>query len=365
MRRLPLALALAAALAGCPKPEQPRTGTPPPRKARVVTAPALLREIEYKVESNGEIQAAEEIGIPASVSGVVEAVHFKEGDSVDESTVLVEIDVDRYRLGGDRAQAEFDRAKAQSDLAETVYKSRLQLYEEGRKQKKDWVTDEQLATWRVDLEKAKAEQDRAKADLELARRDHRNSRVRPPIKGLINQKRVSKGEFVKPETVVAMILNVGTLHVRFTLTQLEASRLQPGQEIAFEVSSAPGRPFKARLFYMSQKADPGTRSVECKAEVLERSELFRAGYYADVKISTPMRSGIVVPERAVLSTERGFAVFVSREDKAARRPVELGLRVDGMVEILKGLTPGEKVVVDGAAALREGLELEEKPGGGP
>lgn len=363
MRRA-LVLVLLFATAACKPTEQPRPAGAVARVPRVKVLDAAVRPMEYAVEATGSIEAAEEISIPARVSGIIDAVNFREGDAVDETTLLVEVEVDKFRLGEERAQADLDRARAQAALSDTIFRNRLALYEEGKKQKKDWVTEEQMATWKADLDKSKAEQERARVDLELARRSHRDARIRSPIAGLINRKLVSRGEFVKPETVVATILNVGTLHVRFTVPELEASRLAHGQEIGFTVRSAPDRTFPARLFYLNQKADAATRSVECKALVLEKSDAFRAGYFAQVRIVTGRHESVAAPEGAVLHTERGPLVYVVEGKTARARPVKLGLRVDGLVEVAGGLRAGEKLVVDGALTLRDGMEVE-VAGGGP
>lgn len=357
MKRAIAALALAL-LAGCGKTDQPKPSGAHLRKPRVTAAPAVVREIEYAVEATGSLEASEEISIPASVTGVVDAVNFKEGDVVTPETLLVVIEVEKFRLGEDRAKADLERARAQAGLAETLYTNRQKLFEEGQKAGRDFVTAEQMATWRADFEKAKADVERSKAELELAKRDHRNARVRPPIRGVINAKLVSRGEYVKAETVVARILNVTPLHLRFTVPELEAARLAPGQEILFSVRGAPGVAFKARLFHLSQKADPVTRSVEGKAEVAEKSDVLRAGTYAAVRMTTARHEGLVVPERAILPTERGFVVFVLDGTKARSKVVKLGLRLDGLVEIVEGLARGERIVVDGALTLRDGLEVE-------
>lgn len=353
-------LLLSATASGCRPTEQPRPSGIHLRKPRVAVAEATAREIEYVVEAAGSVEAREEISIPARVSGILDAVRFQEGDAVGEETVLAEIEVERYRLGEERAKAEFDHARAQAELAETVYRNRLALHEEGKKLKKEWVTDEQMAVWRADLEKARADQERSRVDLELAARSHRDARVRPPIRGLINRKLVSKGEFVKPETVVATILNLETLHVRFTVPELEASRLAPGQEITFSVGST-NAAFKAKLFHLNQKADAFTRAVECKAEVQGRDNALRAGTFATIRTVTGRQAGIIVPERAVLPTERGFIVSVVEQGRVKHRIVTPGLRIDGGIEIRKGLGTGEKIIVDGGAGLREGMEVDVAP----
>lgn len=358
MKKLLVALLV---LAGCKPPEQPRATGAHRQKPRVAVTDVGAEEVVYTIETAGSIEAVEEISLPARVSGIVDAINFKEGDVVETTTVLAEIEVEKFRLGEERAKAELDRARAQANLAETVFKNRQALYEEGLRQKKEWVTEEQMATWRADVDKAKADLDRARVDLELARRSHADARVRPPFKGIINQKLVSRGEFVKPETVIATMINVGTLHLRFTATELEAARLRIGQEIGFAVRGAPGRRFTARLFHMSQKADPVTRSVECKAEITNPDAALRAGYFAAVQAVTGAQRSIVVPERAVLPGERGFTVFVAQSNRVHPRTVTLGLRVDGKIEITHGLKAGETIVADGAAGLREGMEVEPVP----
>ena len=162
---------------------------------------------------------------------------------------------------------------------------------------------------------------------------------------------------------MATILNVSTLRVRFTVPELEASRLRMGQEVRFSIQSAPGTSFRAKLFYMSQKADPVTRAVECLAEVLDRDERLRAGTFAAVRAVTVNQKSIVIPERAVLPTEKGYRVLVLNSSRVKDRVVKLGLRVDGEVEVTEGLSAGERVVADGGAGLADGKEVEVVEGG--
>ncbi|MCI0340185.1 MAG: efflux RND transporter periplasmic adaptor subunit [Planctomycetales bacterium] len=361
-----LALAACGGASGNSQPGRPAGPKKPPRVAVVEVAP---RAVEYAVEATGTLEAAEEIEVAAGVNGLVESARFREGDAVTPETVLVEVDVERYRLAEAKARAESQRARAQAKLAETVYQNRLKLHEEGRRQQKDWVTEEQMAQWRADLDRARAEQEKAEADLAIASRDHRQSRVRAPIAGLINRKAAAKGEYVRTDTVVATILDVSTLHLILTVPELEAARLAVGGEALFSLRSTPGEWFRARLFHLGQKADPATRTVECRAEVLDqdapRDARLRAGTFALVKLVTGSRMGIVVPERAVLPTERGFEARVVVGTKVASRPVKIGLRTAAGVEILEGLAAGDRVVTDGASGVRDGQEVEvaEEPRG--
>lgn len=365
MKRLAAILVLAAV--GCDRgapPPAPAKGGPA-RKPRVRIEPASAGDVAVTIEAVGSLEAAEEIRIPARVSGVIDDLNFKEGDTVGPDTVLLTVEIERYRLAEERAKADHDRAVAALAVAETVYKNRLNLFEEGKRQQKEWITEEQLATWKADAEKAKAESERARVDWELAKRDHAFARVRPPVAGVINRKRVSRGEFVRADTEVATILNLSALYVRFAVPEMEAQRLTRDAQLTFELRHDPGRPRKARLFYMAQKADESTRAVECKAEVLDRDGALRAGGYVTITATLGTRRAVTVPERAVLPTDRGFVVFVVDSARKARSvTVRPGLRSGDRVEILEGLEAGQLVVVDGGATLRDGAEVEAVGGQG-
>src|SRR5262249_12062755 len=137
--------------------------------------------------------------------------------------------------------------------------------------------------------------------------------------------------------------------------------------------------FHARVFFMSTIADPSTHMFEVKAEILINGKLFglhpdkalrdelRPGYTA--KIRFPLRSNpdaVIVPEEAVRASERGFLAFVpvkqvrkdgKEEWLVQARPLNLGYRADGWVEVRQGLAPGELLVRRGAEALEDGTPI--------
>jgi len=379
MRRLAFVLVV---LASCGRSDgAPKGGAPPKRKARVALETVREREIVAEIEAVGSVEAREVIRIAARVSGVVDRADFLEGDSVTPATVLAEIDIDRFELAEKRAAAEHARTKAAEQVAEVLYANRKRLQDEGRKQGKEWVTEEQMTGWYADLLKARAESARTEADLKLARKNLQDARVRPPLAGVIQKKNIGRGEYVKAETVVATVLDLSELHLRFSVTELESRRVTPESEVRFQLRGVPGRGFRARLFFIGQLIDETTRSVECKARVVRGpnrlaalslpfshsgwtfelpapEERIRAGSFATVRVATEKRRGIVIPERAVLPTEKGFVVFVAEGGRAYPRSVEIGLRTSEGLEVTGSLRAGERVVVDGAAALRAGMEIE-------
>jgi len=124
--------------------------------------------------------------------------------------------------------------------------------------------------------------------------------------------------------------------------------------VTFRVKSMPGKEFTAQLYHVGESADPNTRMVECLAWVDSRDRDLRPGSFADVTVVVEEKKGsVVVPQTAVLPTDRGFVAYVLKgEDEVEERRIRVGLYTsEGDVEILEGLQAGERLVVRGASLL--------------
>lgn len=339
---------------------EPQAGsTPPPvrRRPKVTVAPVTAGPLAWEIETVGTFEAQEEISVAAGVAGVVTKVLFKEGDRATPDTVLCTIDEERFRLEADRARAEKARAEADLVRARNAYQQRLPLYE------KKYITEEELADLKAAVDRAVAEVDRAQAALALAEKALRDSSVRPPVAGVINSKNISTGEYAKAETVVATLVDLSSLHLRFAVPETESAHLQPGARLTFTSRLLGSTPMDAEVYWVSQTADPRTRSVECKARVVDPPAALRPGFSGTVKVVLEHKEGaILIPSGAVLPTEKGFIAFVLEGATARERRLHLGVRtLDDRVEVLDGLAEGETLVVRGGSILRDGAEVEVVP----
>lgn len=259
---------------------------------------------------------------------------------------------------------------------------------------------------------ALGELESARAALELARHNLDRSQVRAPYPGRINQRRITPGSYLEERTVIATLANLSTIRLvgyipetaapivrelmaaeetrrqvhRVGLTAasywagpltaaagtllVQRDEVPGGFDPEFRLLVAPRFGFRGRIFYLSTVADPTTHMFEFKAEVDTRRtpvEL-RPGYTAQIRI--PVRSNpdaVVIPEEAVRASEQGFIAFVpgQREGKdgkpelvARRRPLEIGFRTPGWVEVRRGIAPGETMIRRGAESLEEGTPIQ-------
>lgn len=397
-------------LAGCTKQGKaaPVGGSdiPPSKvnlKRNVELTQAQRRAIDYTVETVGALEAEAQTEIAAGVSGVVDAVLFREGDVVTPETVLLKVDQKRYVAAAEVARSNVKRAEAAVALAKDLAQRAQQA--------RGSISDEDRSKAVLGLRVAEAELQTAQATQALAEHNLEKSRVHPPYAGRINQRMVTPGTYVEEKTPIASIADLTRIRLvgwvpetaaatmRESIAQ-QGRRLQANQtavplggflagtwpgfgslvlaekgEIAsgydpeFSLLAFPNRAFRARIFYMSTVASPETHMFEFKAEV-DTKDLdleLRPGYTARIRL--PLRSNAaacVIPEECVRATERGFVAFVPEQRQAKdgttewiakTRTLELGYRTPGWVEVRKGLSPGDRVVRRGAEALEEGTPI--------
>lgn len=346
-----VAIALVVSLAGCSKPA-PGSGPVGARKPRVNVAPVGRGPVSYEIETVGSFEAEEEVSVAAAVPGIVTKVLFKEGDQVTPETVLCTIDEERYALEEARAKADRARAAADLDKARNAYEQRLPL--------KQYLAEEELREFKAALDRGGADLERAEAELALAVKAHRDSSVRPPRAGIINSKNVATGEYAAAGRLIAKLLDVSALYVRFAVPESESLRVKKGVKISLTARITGRTALAAEVYWVSQVADPRTRSVECKARLLEPPAELKPGFSGLVKIVLEERAAaLLVPSTAVLPTERGFVAFVVEEGKAKERKLRLGVRtLDDTWEILDGLKEGESLVVRGGSIVQDGRDVE-------
>ena len=349
-----------AALWSCAKGGAPGpAGGQAARALSVRTAPVTARDVVYTILSLGSLEPEELVQITAEVSGAVKEVRFHPGDRVTAETVVARIDPERYRLEAARAEAAHRRAVADWRRAESDLARREELA------KDDLVADEELNTSRQEAERLAADAAAAKASLEIAQQNLRRSEVRPPRAGEINTRTVDTGQFVQAGTVMATLVDLKRLRLRFKVTESESLKARPGQEVTFRVGSLGDAAFAAKVYHVGDVADTATRQVEILAWV-DNPGALKPGFFAEVTLATETRQGaIVINEGAIQASERGFVVYVVADGVAQERPVSIGLRTgDGSVEIVSGLAVGEVIVTEGSDRLGNGMPVRDVGAGG-
>lgn len=350
------ALPLLAACGGQKPAEGPGGGARGPVRFPVEVAPVDSRPVEYSIQAVGSVEAFEQVAATARVAGVVEKVLFQEGDRVQPSTVLAEIDTERYSLAVDAARAALARAEA--GVAEA--RAGLERRESVNAKNPDLVRAEEVDAWRTQLAAASAEADERRTALALAELNARDAFVRSPVAGVVQTRSVETGRYVQPGAVIATLLRREPLLLRFSVPETDVAPLATGQEVRFRLRGSRGESYRATISLVAAAADPRDRMVAVTARVDDpsRTEL-RPGAFAEIEIPVgTVQQAPVIPQTAIRPSDRGFLAFVVEDGIARERVLELGLRTaDGQVEVRSGLDVGERLVVRGAEALRDGAPV--------
>ncbi len=319
------------------------------------------RTMEYAISAVGSVEAFEEVLVTARVRGVIEKICFREGQEVLPNEVLVEIEPQRYRNELEIAQSKQKKANASLTDAQAGLKRRV----DANAKNPGIFSPDEVETWENKVNSAKADVSQTDVDVKQAELNLSDAFAKAPIGGIIQTRSVQTGAYVQPGALMATLLRRDPLLVRFSVPEQEAAYLSKHADATFSVRDTPRR-LKARITHVAAAADVRTRMVAVTAEVdAVDGKLVRPGAFAQVRIVTGSRENApAIPQTAVRPSERGFLAYVVENGLARERVLTLGLRTeDGMVEVREGLKPGEKLVVRGGEALRDGVSVKiDEPG---
>jgi multidrug efflux system membrane fusion protein len=329
----------------------------------VETQPVALRSLIYTVNAVGSVDAFEKVQVTARVSGVVDRVLFSEGNLARVDQVLVEIEPERYSLAVESAQAYYEKAVASLADAEAGLKRRVTVTD----QNPGLIPGEEVETWRTRVAVAKSDVAQTKAALNQAKLNLHDAYVRAPFSGILQTRTVQTGAYVETGTVLATLVRRDPLLLRFKVPERDAARLRTGMKADFRVRNSEAQ-FASKIVHVAESADDSTRLVAVTAEVEDtRDEALRPGTFAEIVVPVSSdRTAPVIPQTAIRASDRGFIAYVVENDAAAERILQLGMRTaDGQVEVLSGLKSGERLVIRGAEALRNGAPIKETAAAAP
>ncbi|HEX6939190.1 MAG TPA: efflux RND transporter periplasmic adaptor subunit [Longimicrobiales bacterium] len=316
-------------------------GVPGDRAVPVATAAVEVGTIARSITVSGVVEPLRSVGINSQLSGAVLEVFVEEGDFVRAGTVLARLDDREIR-------AQLASAEAAFEVAEAAFRRSEQLF------------DRQVIT-RAEYDRDRAAYAAARAQLEQLRTRVDYATIDAPASGIIIEKHVEAGDIVSAQTRLFALADIDTMVVRVQVSELDVVELRTGAPVDITLDAYPDRAFDGRIRRIFPAADPTTRLVPVEVALGRKAADFaRPGFLARVRFALSAREGArLVPASAIVGDAGSPAVFIVRDGRAFRRTVETGLTSEGRVEIVAGLDPGERVVVAGNNALRDGAAVRE------
>jgi RND family efflux transporter MFP subunit len=328
--------------------------------AAITTASARQMNVPVQLDANGYVSSLNSVDIRPQVSNVIARVHIKEGQFVKTGDVLFSLDdrADRVNLQKAEAQLAKDNA-SQKDLERQLARSR-ELLGKGfiAQSAVDTVqaqVDAQLATLRADS-----------AAVESARVSLGYQTIRASSSGRAGAVNVFAGSLVQPgmATPMVTISQIDPIAVAFTLPESELTALLDAQKTgAVKVTAiAPDAkaPIEGRLSFIDNTVDPQSGTIKVKAIFPNPDQLLWPGRYVAVKtVVRELKDAIVIPQAAIIIGIDNKTVYAVGADKTAQpRRIEVVYSF-GTQAAVKGLQPGETIVVDGKQNLRPGMKVRD------
>lgn len=304
--------------------------------------------------ATAELRARREAVLSPEVSGRIARIVADVGDRVRKGDALVELSSSAAALGVEQAKAAKLMADAGFKAAETEQKRTLELAQG------DAAPQALVDRVATGLEQARAGLQQATVAVALAEDFYGKHFLRAPFDGIVTARTKSAGEFVAmmPPTPVISLVDVGSIELRVAVPETIVDILKPGAELDGTLSPS-GKPFRARVRVVGTVVEPGTRSVDVRADVIGKlPPEARPGAIAELTLGDKGAvAGLFLPSDAIHGDGAETFVFAVEGDKLRRRKVQVERLNPGQVRILAGIGADELIVTEGAAGLSDGATV--------
>lgn len=352
-------------LAGCSS--ENTAGKVPMRSAYpavpVTVATASTKSVPVRLHAIGTVEAYSTVTIKSQVDGIIQKVHFREGQDVKAGDLLFSIDPRPFQAQLDQAQANLARDAAQAKNAQAQAARYASLYQSGI------VSKDQYDTYQTNFAALQAAVRADKAAVETAKLNLSYCTIRSPIDGRTGSLLVHAGNLIKVNDTSLLVINrIEPIYVDFSVPEQDLEdikKFMAERRLPVEAAVAhdPNR-VEGVLDFVNNSVDNSTGTIMLKGLFSNHRRRLWPGQFVDVYLQlTSQPDATVVPSQAVQTGQKGLYIYVVKSDKTVEvRPVQVGSTYQGDTVIEKGITPGDEVVTDGQLLLRPGAKVTIKPG---
>ena len=356
-------LALALFLPGCKNKKTGKEATAMPTPEILVNTP-LRQTVTYTYEYPAYLEAMQTVNLVARVSGFLEKIQYTPGQLVKPGIVLFVIEPRPYIDQYNAAQSQMKSMTAKLNYAKAQYEKMKEAMPSKAVSEIDYIQAES------NYQGALADLQDAKAQLNIAQTNLDYCYIKAPFEGRVSRNLVDVSNFVngseQPVTLATMYKDK-TMYAYFNMAYSEFQNLPPVVNtpagllpISITDAAKPDKKWQGSLDYTAPNVDLQTGTVGVRAIVQNPQEELLSGMY--VKINVPYKevpNALLIPEISIGTNQSGRYVYiVGKDDRIQLRSVKTGiLTPDGMREIVSGITPDDRYVVEALMSVRPGMKV--------
>lgn len=322
------------------------------------TTEAEYKDIVQQTIATGSITPLETIEIKPNISGILSKFYVEEGEIVKKGQLIAEINVIIDINSLNQAQSRYQSAKATYENTRILYSRNKDLRDQRL------ISETDFARIVADYKRAEAELDASKNSLEIVKKGFassfsssaQNTLIRSTTTGMILELPIKKGSQViqsnnfNAGTTIALVADMDLMIFDGKIDETEVPKLKEGMDLELTIGAIENQTFDAVLYYISPlgKAENGAVQFQIKANIIKNEEYFlRAGLSANASIILDKRTNVLSLSESLIQyeDEKPFIEIETQEQQFEKRMITLGLSDGLSVEIVEGLSEGDKVKV--------------------
>jgi membrane fusion protein (multidrug efflux system) len=300
---------------------------------------------------SGSLIGAEEAEVAAGASGKVMATYVERGAVVKKGALLVRLDARAMAAQAAEAAAQVSSLKAQHAQAQIDCERNEQMFRKGAISKADHDRQKtacETTKWSVEA---------AEARRTLTADALQDSEIRAPFSGMIVERLVTAGEYVRPDSKVVTLVAVDNLRVELTVPEADVAQVRQGMGVEFRTAGG-GKVVRGRVRYVGPSVRKQTRDAVVEAVVDNAGHDLRPGMFVTAELALGEQTLPAVPEAAVRADGTLRHVFLVQSGRLEDRLVQVAGSRAGLVPVLNGIKTGDQVVTDLTPELRDGARVQ-------
>ena len=353
------------------------------KKERVITVGTMAptrQDLDVRLSYTADIQPYQQINVFSRVDGYIAKMHVDKGDYVRADQLLVEIDHTDYVHAVNRAKANLAAARANVVSQEaTIKNAKLNLDRMRSLIKDQYISQQDVDNAQAAFDVAVAQVDSLRAQvhqvevaLQQAETNLTYSYIRAPFPGYISLRNLDQGAFVSGSAGststfsrgILALQDITTVRVLVDVVEKDVPLVKIGQPAELRAEAYPNRAFTGKVTRIVQALDRNTRTMTVEVDIPNPDRALKGGMFARVElVAGTHANALQIPIDAVTRLESDQYVFIVQEGKARKVPVALGIQDRQMVEVTRGLTGTEPVIVSGKDLVTDGAKVDPKPMG--
>jgi RND family efflux transporter MFP subunit len=352
-----------------------------PRKPRLVTVGTvspLKENLDIRLGYTADISPNQVVNLFSRVDGYIAKLHVDKGDFVKSGQLLIEIDHTDYQHAVNQAKANLAAGNAKvAQQNAALRNAKLTLDRMQALIIDQFVSQQDLDNAQVNfdaavaaLESLQAQVKQMEVALAQAETHLAYSYIRAPFAGFIAERNLDTGAYVTGASASTSTMSRGmlslhdldTIRVLIEVVEKDIPLIKIGQKAELRAEAYPDRMFEGTVTRIVQALNRATRTMTVEIDLPNKNRLLKGGMFArvEVMVGTHPRA-VQIPIDAVSRLEDAQYVFVVRDGRAQRVNVEIGVSNGNRIEITKGLTGGEEVIVSGKDLVHDGTPVQAQP----